>query len=309
MLNRLLAFAVCAALGASFASSSFAQETAEAVTKAAIDKTVDQYQQAFRQNDAKALSALFTPNAEYVDSSGQVLHGRKELEAALTGVFARNPDRELKISVQSVRTIADGLALEEGVSTFVTAAGESEEPVKYIAVHARQPDQKWLIAYIREVGIPEPAVADRLKELAWLEGGWREEDGTTSITTEWKRSEDGNFLISEFSAQGPAGFQLKGTQRIGWDAQNQTFRSWAFESTGGFAEGLWTKNQDGTWSVVLTGSDATGVPVATKLTYGHDGADGLIISRERQSPSGEGVLSSTHRIVRRPPSPAVKKAP
>lgn len=37
---------------------------------------------------------------------------------------------------------------------------------------------------------------DRLTELAWLEGGWREEVGETVATTEWKWSEDGNFLIS-----------------------------------------------------------------------------------------------------------------
>ncbi|WP_437190975.1 YybH family protein [Planctomicrobium sp. SH527] len=308
MLNRVLVLAVCVTVWAHFESSSYAAEIDQAATKAAIEKTVEKYQQAFRQSDAKALTALFAPEAEYVYSSGLTIHGRKEIEAALTGVLSRESEGELKIEIQSIRPVADGVAVEEGTTSFVTKSGQTLNSVKYFAVHVRQPDQSWLIAYIQEVGASEPTVAGRLQELAWLEGGWREEDGATSITTEWKRSEDGNFLISEFSARGPAGLELKGTQRIGWDAKHKTFRSWAFESTGGFAEGLWTRNQDGTWSVELTGTDASGAPVATKLTYGHDGADGLVISRERLSPLGEGIQSSTHRVVRQPPAPASKKA-
>jgi hypothetical protein len=34
---------------------------------------------------------------------------------------------------------------------------------------------------------------------------------------------------------------LEGWQVIGWDASNETLRSWTFDTDGGFSEGTWTR--------------------------------------------------------------------
>jgi hypothetical protein len=66
---------------------------------------------------------------------------------------------------------------------------------------------------------------------------------------------------------------MQGTQVIGWDAAQKRVRSWVFDSSGGFAEGLWT--QDGErWIVksngtLVDGGKTSSVNIITRIDHNH----------------------------------------
>jgi hypothetical protein len=66
-------------------------------------------------------------------------------------------------------------------------------------------------------------------------------------------------------------------------------------------EGRWRPNEDGSWSVSLSGADAEGVRRSSTLTYARDGEDALVVSHERRIVDGQSLPAVVHRAVRRPP--------
>jgi hypothetical protein len=63
---------------------------------------------------------------------------------------------------------------------------------------------------------------------------------------------------------------LEGYQIIGWDPLEKKFRSWVYDSDGGFGTGLWSKKGDG-WQVAMNyvlsdGSKATAVNIYDKIS-------------------------------------------
>ena len=269
----------------------------------AIGKSADQFEKLFSERDAKGIAALFTLEAEYVDSEGTVFHGRSIIQAEFEASFAANGKGKLTISIGSVRPVASGVVIAEGLTTF-TPENEGEiSRTEYVATHVKQQDGTWLLASVRELHDQTASPHERLKELAWLIGEWREEVAGTSINSQWKWSEDGNFLISEFTVRQSRDRSWKGTHRIGWDAERKQFRSWIFESAGGNGEGWWSSNADNSWTVSLATVNAFGVRTSSDLRYTPDGKDAIVVSQTQTVRAGVSLPGSEHRVVRQPPAP------
>ncbi|HUQ69449.1 MAG TPA: SgcJ/EcaC family oxidoreductase [Planctomycetaceae bacterium] len=296
-LSVLFAFAVICPL------SMCAAEPESAALQKTVAQSAEQFTKAFAERDAKALGQLFTPEAEYVDSDGTVFHGRKAIEAEYAASFAVDPPGTLSIDLVSIRPIAAGVVVEEGVTTFRPQEGGPSRQGRYTATHVKQVDGNWLLASVRELGSASVAAHDRLESLAWLIGRWREEVGGSVVNTEWTWSDDGNFLISEFSVRESRDRSWKGTHRVGWDAERKQFRSWVFDSSGGSAEGWWNRHDDDTWSINLSGVDAEGVRLSSRLSYASDGTDAIVVSQEQRMRGGVSLPGFVHRIVRQPPAP------
>src|SRR5262245_34434078 len=175
-----------------------------------VTESADRFSAAFAKRDAKALAAMFTPQAEYIDSDGVVFHGREAIEAEFAANMAVRPAGELDIEIISIRPIADGVVVEDGVSTFRPKDEGIGSQTRYTATHVKQSDGKWLMASVRELESPEVTPHDRLKALEWLQGRWRQESDGSVVDTEWKWSEDGNFLLSEFASTQANGETMKG---------------------------------------------------------------------------------------------------
>lgn len=303
-------FAVGALVAGSFGAAPLETGTAAAaqLDAATAEKVVAEstakYSELFAKQDAAGLAALFTPEAEYVDSTGTVFHGRAVIEAELAATFEAQPKGTLEIEVVSIRPIADGVIVEEGGSTFRPEGDGPIEQSRYVALHARQADGTWLLAGVRELAPADLTPHDRLKSLAWLLGDWREEVDGGVTKTSWKWSDDGVALVAAFTVRGPEGETRSGTHRVGWDAERKQFRSWIFDSTGGFADGWWSPGVDGSWSVRLSGVDAEGARIAATLTYTGDGPDKLTISQHDRMRGDEELPPVETRVVRAPPAPA-----
>lgn len=302
--SLFIATILAAAAGLTTARAVAADPAVEAVAKVVADSAA-QYTELFAKQDAAGIAALFTPEAEYVDATGTVFHGRPAIQAEMAESFRVGPKGKLSIEVVSIRPIAEGLIVEEGGSTFTPDEGGAISQTRYVALHNRQTDGGWLLAGVRELAPAELTPHERLKDLAWLVGDWREEVAGGVTTTSWKWTDDGVALIAHFTTRDPAGSTRSGTHRVGWDAERKLFRSWVFDSTGGFADGWWSPENDGTWSVRLVGADVDGVRIATTLTYAADGAENMTISQRDRTRGGEALPPITTRVVRKPPEPGV----
>ncbi|MBA4018910.1 MAG: DUF4440 domain-containing protein [Pirellula sp.] len=304
--RRLAAFAAVSL----FATAGVAADPPDAKQlQAAISASAELFAKAFTDRDAAALALLFTPEAECIDSDGTVFHGRKAIEAEYAARFAVAPKGAMTIAVTSIRPIAAGVVVEEGVSTFRPAAAEGvASRTRYTALHIHQSDDSWLVASVRELSEPEVSSHDRLQELAWLVGKWREDSGGRSLDTEWTWSEDGNALVSRFTLRGVDPKSRSGTHRVGWDAERKQFRSWVFDADGGAGEGWWARGADGSWSVPMHGVNAAGTRVSSVLTYVRDGVDTLTIAQQQRIVGDESLPAISSRVVRQPPQPTVPAA-
>ncbi|MBX3444108.1 MAG: nuclear transport factor 2 family protein [Planctomyces sp.] len=277
--------------------------------QAAIRKSAEQFEKSYAARDIKTLAGLFTPEAEYVDATGVVFHGREAISNEFAAVFSATPPGTLSIDVFSIRPIAAGVVVEDGLTVFRPQAEGPATLQRYTATHVRQTDGTWLLASVRELAAPVVSPHDRLQPaLGWLTGHWRQESHGSVVDTNWAWSNDGSFLIGEFSARQPTGEALAGTHRIGWDAERGQFRSWVFSSDGGSADGWWSAADDGAWSLRLNGVDSDGSRQAATVTYQRDGGDALVITQSERVVDGESLPGFSNRVVRQPPAPVREAA-
>jgi len=84
----------------------------------------------------------------------------------------------------------------------------------------------------------------RLKRLAWLIGEWVDESDESTMHTTTRWSEDGNFLITDFTIRvaGPQGDERDAAGRLGWIARQVQVRG-SLIPRGGHAEGIWNRNR------------------------------------------------------------------
>ena len=114
---------------------------------------------------------------------------------------------------------------------------------RYTVVYIKN-DGQWLQSAVRDEVAHDLTPHDRLKELEWLVGEWINESQDAIVQTTCKWADDGNFLIREFTMKTHGQPVLSGTQRIGWDPVRGQFKTWIFDTEGGFGEGYWTRNGD-----------------------------------------------------------------
>jgi len=222
----------------------------------AIRQAAATYVKAYSKGDAKAIAALFTADAEYVDEEGRVFQGRETIEKSLADSFAETPGCNLDVKIESIRFIGPGIAVEDGSATVTPPGSAAPIRSRYTAVHLKS-DGKWLIASVRDKAPGGRQHRDQIKALEWLTGDWVDESPDSVMLFTCHPSENGTYLLREFTVKIAGHDAMNGSQRFGWDPQSKYLRAWTFDSEGGFADGVW--NQDGdSWILKSTGVNADG---------------------------------------------------
>ena len=128
---------------------------------------------------------------------------------------------------------------------------QGTEPGYYPIRRSKQ--GKWTIDTIGEVSLPvaQPNV-EKMKELEWMVGQWVDKDENATIETTCSWTPNKAFLRRSFKVAIEDRIDLAGIQVIGWDADAEKFRSWVFDSSGGFVNGEWSKEGD-RWIVKSAG--------------------------------------------------------
>ncbi len=218
----------------------------------AIRATSQSYVVAFNKHDAQTLAALYSPDSVYTNrSTGHQVTGREAIQKEFEGLFQKNRETKLSVSIESVQFISPNVAVEHGSARFVTT---SDEPINvdYSAVYVKR-DGKWLMDRVTDTEIPVVrSNYEQLKVLEWLIGKWVDQDDEARIVTECKWTKNKNFIVRSFTVTVAEYVDLSGMQVIGWDPSAKQIRSWVFDSDGGFAQAVWAE-KNGQWHIHKTG--------------------------------------------------------
>jgi len=244
---------------------------AKGITKeeAALQKAAEAFVAAFNKGDAQAVAAHWAPDGDYIDQEGKLLKGRKAIEKAMQGFFAENKGAKLRINIGSVRLVSPTTAIEDGTTDVIPADGSVPHRARYTIVHVKQ-DGQWLLASVREAAYTAPNHSEHLRGLEWLIGGWADEAEKGEVAqVHFSWSDNGNFIISSFSTSIKGVPIGGGTQWIAWDPAMKRIRSWTFQSSGGFAEAVWTQDSNKwlskTTATLPDGKKVTATNIVTRV--------------------------------------------
>lgn len=243
---------IAAVIASSLALANAADADDQASKEAAIRKAVESYVIAFNQGDAKALAALWAPEAVYTNPlSGEQVVGREAIEQQFAAIFAETAGVKLEATTNTIRFVSPNVAVEDGTAKVLRPDAEPEES-EYTAVYVKQ-DGQWLLDRVTEEELPVVSSHyEQLKDLEWMVGSWVDQDDEATVVTQCHWTRNNNFLTRSFTVQIQDRIDMAGMQIIGWDPATEQIRSWVFDSDGGFGEATWQK-KDNRWYVQQSG--------------------------------------------------------
>jgi len=234
--SAMMAWGLASAIGA--------EANRQAADEAAIRKAVEAYVAAFNRGDAKALAAMWAPEAVYTNPlSGEQVVGREAIEKQFTGIFAEAKGAKLESKTISVQFVSPNVAVEQGTAKVIRPK-QTPDDSEYTAVYVKR-DGQWLLDRVTEEDVPVvPSHYEKLKDLEWMIGRWVDEDDDATVVTECNWTKNNNFLTRAFTVQIRDRIDMSGLQIIGWDPATKQIRSWVFDSDGGFGQGTWSKKEN-----------------------------------------------------------------
>ena len=248
----------------------------------AVKKALDDFTAAFGKGDAKAVGALFAAEGEYISDDGTTIRGRAALEKDYAEFFAKNPNNELVVEVDTLRFPSRDTAVVEGF--FKLRTGPKKELVvsRCSFLYARE-DGKWLVAVAREW----PGDGLTVRDLEWLIGSWEAKRGDTAVSTTYEWTKNRTFIRCRMSiSEGER--TVTATQMIGKMPSTGGLHIWTFEDDGGIGDADITR--DGKrWKFAARGSTADGrVITATNIMTPAD-ADSFLWQTVERTVDGESV--------------------
>lgn len=269
--------------------------------KQAILANVKSYMDAFNRKDTKAVLALFTDDCEVIESDGTVARGLKELETEIMESFAGEPNAKISVDVESLRLVANEVAIEEGKVSYYPDGKTLAAETSYVVTHVKK-GGRWLMSYARSFDRVALSPYDRLRDLEWLVGDWVDEGEDSLIESSYRWDTSKTFLLQDFTIRVKGRDVLKGTQRIGWDPLSKQIKGWVFDSAGGFAESLWNEVDDDDWVIKSRGTTFDGKVVTMTNRLNRLSKDRFEFeSRDRIV--GEDLMPAiTAVVVHRPPA-------
>ncbi len=303
---RLTFTALVCSVGISLGAGEPQQENAATNNvETEIRKVSRAFEDAFDAADASAIAELFTPDGEFIDVERLVYQGRDAVKAEFAATFEAVPGSAISANIDSIRLVAPNVAIEDGMVTMATEAGPVSVS-RYCAVYTKV-DGAWKIASLRDLESEAFSSGNRLTALQFLIGDWISESADGVVEHSYYWSDDGNFILNDFSVTVDGQSELNGNQRIGWDPQTKQIRGWLFDSEGGHVLGDWSELKD-RWVVKTSGYTADGTS-GSSTNYFIPGENGQLVwlSTDRVV-DGEPQDDIEVKLTRKPPAPADKPA-
>jgi len=254
MRKLTLLFLAIALLSSPAWRSQAADQAAGNADEQSLRTACDAYTKAVNSGDVAAIVKFWTPDADYVNDSGETFKGR----AALGKLFQENlpqlKGKKFSFQTKSLRMIAPGVAVEDGVGSLTGDDDDQTQPVsRYTAVWIRTGDQ-WLLSSVRDLGdlAAEDKGAAPLKQLEWMVGQWRSESPEAQVEMSCAPALDGKYLKQKYEVKAKDGPAFTVVTLIGWDPASNQIHSWFFDSRGGFGDGLWTRDGN-SWKIAANG--------------------------------------------------------
>ncbi|HTU20741.1 MAG TPA: SgcJ/EcaC family oxidoreductase [Gemmataceae bacterium] len=218
-----------------------AKRQANPEAEQAIQTNAEAFIEAFHKGDASALASFWTMDGDYTNQHGRHLQGRAAIEKAFQAFFEENKGLKLRINSVSLRFVTPEVAVEDGTTEVKGADGEPPSEARYTIVHVKK-DGKWYLSSVRDSMLIPRTNYEQLRQMEWLIGEWSDEvEGAEVGHMAFTWSDNQGFIVNTYSISAKTLLLSSGTQWIGWDPSAKRFRSWTFDSMGGFGEGSWTK--------------------------------------------------------------------
>lgn len=233
---------------------------ARAADEAAIRAVDEAFVKAFNAGDAGALAATYTEDAEGIDEDGNAAEGRDAVAARFAAGFEASPGARIAVHTETLKFLGPDTALTRGRAEITPAGGGAAEPSRFTVVFVRR-DGRWLQASARDEHDPGAPHSERLKALEWLVGDWVSESADAVVHTTCAWADNKSYLLRSFTVQWHGKPALTGQQRIGWDPLARQFRSWVFDSDGGFGAGEVSHDGD-RWLIKAHGVRSDGRPAS-----------------------------------------------
>lgn len=255
-----------------------AAENPRAADEAAIRAAAKTYIDALAKGDAAALSALWTPDGDIVDASGNLLPGRRAADAdAPTEEQADRP--KISIHETRLRFLTPDVAIEDGTVEVVPTTGPPLTG-RFSATWVKH-EGTWKLAAVREARGEAPTADAALADLDWMAGDWvvvdapgRHDDPSKpqiEVSARWNASK--TYLTRTMTITPGANVPpLEITQRIGWDPLSKSVHSWVFGSDGSHGEANWTRDGK-SWVAQARAIHPDGSQSTSLNIYTYDGKD------------------------------------
>lgn len=260
----------------------------------AIKKGEEAFKKAFDAGDAKAVAALWTPDGELVEESGERIEGRAAIEKRYAAFFKANPKLRIAIRVDIIRFPNAETALEDGSATVMFPSGIPMNSGNYSVVHVKR-DGKWLMWSVRETPSEESPAEAMLDKLGWMIGDWTAENKGVEFHLSCQWIANKHFIEQNYFAKRGNKVITSGRQIVGWDPARQRIASWMFTSDGGHAFGLWTPREDGMMveaeGVLPDGTPTKAVNITRKLD------NKAVVWRSTERSAGGVPLADTDEVI------------
>jgi uncharacterized protein (TIGR02246 family) len=265
----------------------------------AIRAAAAAYVNALEKGDARAAAAAWTADGDYVDAAGRAFKAREMIAAEFRDGAGRRAGA-MRVTVERIRLVASGVAIEDGHITHAAAPGEPVRRSRYSAVWVKK-DGGWRLDSLRESAMPSPMPNPRLEGLAWLLGEFAglADDGTQVILSA-TISRDGNYILREVTVTHPDRSVRSFSQRIGWNPISGSLKSWTFDSSGGHSEGLW-KLQGDNWIVNTSGVSSDGKRSSATNIHSQIGEKGFVFESVGATVEGRLIPDTKVKLVRQAP--------
>lgn len=267
----------------------------------AVRESAQQFVDAYNRHDAAAIGAMFLPAAQIIDEADNTVEGREAIQAVFDEVFQAFPETKVEVRIESIRMIGRSLAVETGTTSTLRSPNEPAETARYSVVHVLT-DGKWLMGLVRDIP-SEPTHRDHLQALSWLVGDWIDESETGKVRTQASWSKDGSFLLQEITVTRADQEVIRVSQRIGWDPLRKQFRSWMFDSEGGYGESFWTPTESG-WLIKATSVNSDGTTSSATNHIQPLSLDRFLFLSVDRVTGNEVLPNAEVVVVRQPPRPA-----
>lgn len=222
----------------------------------AVRLQADQFVKAFQAGDAKAIAALWAPDANLTTAEGVQVEGRDKIQKLYADYFSQHGGQAMQVNIKSIRFPAPDVAIEQGTAKV---AGDGDMQTKYTVVHIKK-DGQWLMSDVTETACLASSSPDYLNELNWLIGDWTAESEKEKVHLKAHWVANKHFILCGFRQEGQED-NLTDAQIIGWDPEKQHIFSSIYSLEGGFGRAVWSRDGQNwvlrAWSVQPDGSRAT----------------------------------------------------
>jgi uncharacterized protein (TIGR02246 family) len=271
-----------------------------------LQATIDKYVAAYNEGAVDKVMEFWTADADFVDIRGNFYRERDLIAALFRRGFAANEGRTIKLTSEARKFLAPTVAMDDGILELTAPDGDVARG-RYAVVWTKV-DGQWQIRSARDIPLEdvEDAAEDLpppLEELSWLVGNWQAKSEKYEISLQCDWLMERKFLAQRFHIKS-ADEEFRVLTFIAYDPAAGQFRSWYFDSRGGFGGGPWSKRDD-TWRAAIVAvlpDGQLGSSIMTWTPIDESSARWQAIEREV---SGESLPDSQQTYVRVKSNPTV----